>query len=100
MAGSRGNTTLAGNVAIVTGAGSGLGRACAIALATEGARVAVTELPDRLDRAEETVAEIAASGGDARALPLDVRDLASIESCVFGIANELGRIQRRREHPP
>jgi 2-deoxy-D-gluconate 3-dehydrogenase len=92
MAGSRGNTNLAGNVAIVTGAGSGLGRACAIALATEGARVAVTELPDRLDRAEETVAEIAASGGDARALPLDVRDLASIESCVFGIANELGRI--------
>ena len=83
--------TLAGKTALVTGAGSGLGRASALALAREGASVIVTELPDRLDRAEETVALLDDLGVDAAALPLDVRDLASIERCV-GDAAANGRL--------
>ena len=78
---------LDGKVALVTGAGTGIGQASALALAEAGARVAVTELPDRIDRAEETVAAIAAAGGaQAIALPLDVRDLAGIRACVAAAA--------------
>jgi 2-deoxy-D-gluconate 3-dehydrogenase len=68
--------------ALVTGAGSGIGQAAARALAAAGARTIVTELPDRLERADSTVAEIQAAGGDARPVVLDVRDLASITDCV------------------
>jgi 2-deoxy-D-gluconate 3-dehydrogenase len=68
--------------ALVTGAGSGIGQASARALAAAGARVVVTELPDRRERAEATVAEILDAGGEAVPVPLDVRDLASISDCV------------------
>ncbi|MER3439462.1 MAG: hypothetical protein C4346_18765, partial [Chloroflexota bacterium] len=74
--------SLLGKVALVTGAGSGLGQASAIALAAEGARVFLTELPDRQDHAEETVATIRARGGTADALVLDVRNLDQITGCV------------------
>jgi NAD(P)-dependent dehydrogenase (short-subunit alcohol dehydrogenase family) len=73
---------LSGMTALVTGAGSGIGQATAHALGAAGARVIVTELPDRLDRAEATVAELEATGGEATALPLDVRDLDQIAVCV------------------
>lgn len=76
--------------ALVTGAGSGIGQAAARALAAAGARVAVTELPDRLERAEATVAEIQAAGGEALPVPLDVRDLASITECVARVADAGG----------
>jgi NAD(P)-dependent dehydrogenase (short-subunit alcohol dehydrogenase family) len=61
-----------GRAAFVTGAGSGIGRAVARRLATEGAAVAVADL--RLDAATETAAEIEQSGGRALAIELDVRD--------------------------
>jgi 2-deoxy-D-gluconate 3-dehydrogenase len=78
---------LDGKVALVTGAGTGIGRASALALAEAGARVALTELPDRMDRAEDTVAAIAAAGGaPAKALALDVRDMSSINACVAAAA--------------
>jgi 2-deoxy-D-gluconate 3-dehydrogenase len=73
---------LAGLTALVTGAGSGIGQAIARAMSAAGARVAVTELPDRMDRAEATVAELRDAGGEAIPLPLDVRDLDSITACV------------------
>ena len=76
--------SLGGMTALVTGAGSGIGQAAARALAGAGARVVVTELPDRLERAEATVAELEAAGGSAFALALDVRDLGSIVTCVGG----------------
>jgi NAD(P)-dependent dehydrogenase (short-subunit alcohol dehydrogenase family) len=83
---------LDGEVVLITGAGSGLGKASALALAREGARVVVTELPDRIDRAEATVAEIAAAGGEGHALPLNVLDLGQIETCVAATAAIGGRI--------
>ena len=83
---------LTGNAAIVTGAGSGLGQATAIALAAEGAEVFVTELPDRQDRARDTVSQIIASGGNAHAIELDVRSLASISACTDMVIRQAGRI--------
>jgi 2-deoxy-D-gluconate 3-dehydrogenase len=73
---------LAGMTALVTGAGSGIGQAAARALSAAGARVVVTELPDRLERAEATVSELQRGGGHALAVELDVRNLASISTCV------------------
>src|SRR5579884_1995780 len=81
-----------GAVAIVTGAGSGLGQATAEALAARGARVVVTELPDRMRNAAATVAAIEALGGAATAVPLDVRDLASIATCARAAVDYGGRI--------
>ena len=83
---------LTGQTAIVTGAGSGLGQASALALAAAGATVVVTELPDRLDRAEATVGQIRAAGGDGVATPLDVRDLDAIAACVADARGLTGRI--------
>jgi 2-deoxy-D-gluconate 3-dehydrogenase len=73
---------LAGKIALITGAGSGIGQAAARALALAGARVVVTELPDRLERAEATVAAVCDAGGAAVTAALDVRDLDSIAACV------------------
>ncbi|MGI9252705.1 MAG: SDR family NAD(P)-dependent oxidoreductase [Thermomicrobiales bacterium] len=86
------NGMLAGQSAIVTGAGSGLGQAIAIALAVDGARVAVTELPGKEHLAAETIAAIAAAGGEAIAMPLDVRDLAGVDGCIDAAREVFGRI--------
>jgi 2-deoxy-D-gluconate 3-dehydrogenase len=80
------NDSLAGLTALVTGAGSGIGHAAASALAAAGARVAVTELPERMERAEATAAALKESGGEASAIALDVRNLQSIAACVEAAA--------------
>ena len=66
---------LAGKVAFVTGASSGIGEATAVALAEEGARVAV--LARRSDRLEQIVKRIKDAGGEAVALVADVTNEAS-----------------------
>ena len=76
-------------VAIVTGAGSGLGRAVAVLLASEGARVAGFDVA--ADAAEKAVAEIGEAGGTARAYPVDVRDAAAITAATTAAAADLGR---------
>ncbi len=84
---------LDGQVALVTGAGSGLGEATAHALAAAGARVAVTELPHLLDKAEATASALKEQhGATAAALPLDVRALGSIDACVEATADFGGKI--------
>jgi 2-deoxy-D-gluconate 3-dehydrogenase len=88
--GNSGNLT--SKTALVTGAGSGLGQASAIALAAEGAYVVLTELPDRMDRARETVTTIEQAGGRGQALPLDVTNLSSVTECVNNAAKTNGRL--------
>ena len=61
-----------GKVALVTGAGSGIGRAIALALASEGAMLAINDI--REDAAQRVVDEIGAAGGRAMAVPTDVAD--------------------------
>ena len=83
---------LDGRVAVVTGAGRGIGKALALGLAEAGAAVAVTELPDRLPDAQQVVDAIVASGGRAIAVQLDVRDLSSIDAMVTEVVDTLGAI--------
>src|SRR5580704_3189564 len=68
-----------GRVAIVTGAGSGLGRAHALLLAQRGARVVVNDLGTG---AESVAQEIAKAGGRARAFPGSVTDAARMQEMV------------------
>ena len=71
---------LDGKRALVTGASSGIGLACAAALAEAGAEVTVAAR--RAALLDELVAAIAAAGGSARALALDVSDIAAVDAAV------------------
>lgn len=79
---------LAGKVAIVTGAGQGIGRGIALAYAREGARVVIAEL--RPHRAERTAAEIRAAGGVALAVPTDVSRREGVDAMVRRAVAEFG----------
>lgn len=81
-----------GQVAVVTGGGSGLGRAMAKGLSEAGAAVAVADLPKMLPGAEETAQAIRAAGGTAYAVPLNVKEQASIDAMVAAVLKESGRI--------
>jgi NAD(P)-dependent dehydrogenase (short-subunit alcohol dehydrogenase family) len=81
---------LAGQVAVVTGASSGLGRRFATLLAAHGATVAATAR--RVDRLEALVDEIAAAGGAAHAVALDVTDAEQITSAIERVTAEVGPI--------
>lgn len=83
---------LEGKIALVTGAGSGLGKASALALASRGATVAVSELPEKIDKADETVAEIVANGGTALPVELDVTQIESIDACMKTVTEGFGRL--------
>lgn len=79
---------LDGQVAIVTGAGRGLGRAHAMALAERGARVVVNDLGD----AKSVAAEIEAAGGEALSNAANVTDFAQVEAMVRQAMDKWGRI--------
>jgi glucose 1-dehydrogenase/3-oxoacyl-[acyl-carrier protein] reductase len=81
----------AGRAAFVTGAGSGIGRATALRLASEGAPVAVVDV--RLGAAQETAAMIAEGGGTAVAFDADVRDRAEIEGARDGALAAFGHVR-------
>jgi 2-deoxy-D-gluconate 3-dehydrogenase len=81
-----------GKIALVTGAGSGLGQAIACGLAQAGADVAVTEQPGRESAAAETVAAVEAVGRRAGAWALDVTRLPSITEVVAQVVERFGRI--------
>lgn len=79
---------LEGRIAVVTGAGSGIGRAVANALSEEGARVVVVDLDE--SRAEEAANEIRSKGGDARAFKADVADPGCVEALRSFVCETLG----------
>ena len=81
---------LNGKVALVTGAGSGIGRASAELFAAEGAAVSVVDL--REDAAKETVEKITAAGHRAIAVGADVTDAHAIAAAVEQTVRELGRL--------
>jgi NAD(P)-dependent dehydrogenase (short-subunit alcohol dehydrogenase family) len=83
-------------VAFLTGAGSGIGRAGAIALAKHGARVVVSDLSAA--RAEAVAAEILADGGRAEASALDVTDDAALGAAIRGTADRFGRLDILHSH--
>lgn len=81
---------LASQTILVTGGGSGLGRAMALRFASLGARVGV--LGRRLDPLQAVVAEITAQGGSAAAAPADVRDPGAVKEAVDAIEAALGPV--------
>jgi 3-oxoacyl-[acyl-carrier protein] reductase len=83
-------STLAGKIALVTGASQGIGRACALSLAAAGATVALAAR--NVEKLEAVAAEIAAAGGTARAYALDVSSEDSIKSTAKQILADLGAV--------
>ena len=83
-------TDMSGRTAVVTGGGSGIGRALSLALAAEGASVAVADII--LDNAQQVVDEIQAAGGMGLAVQCDVSDRASVNKVKAQVAGALGSV--------
>jgi len=78
-------------VALVTGASRGLGKAIALELAAEGARVTVNYMKSA-SQAEEVVKEIISRGGTAAAVQADITSLPEVEKMIDGLYEQCGRI--------
>src|SRR5467141_2080611 len=81
---------LEGRVALVTGASQGIGHACALALAREGASIAVAARNQQ--KLDELVAQIAAAGGKAAAFVIDVADEEQVKSGIKSALAQFGKI--------
>ena len=77
-------------VAVVTGGGSGIGRAIARRFAAEGAQVAVADL--NRESAERVAAEIRADGGTAIGVPTDVAESAQVDALFARVLREWGTV--------
>jgi 3-oxoacyl-[acyl-carrier protein] reductase len=85
------SNTLAGRVALVTGAGRNIGRAIALALAGAGAKLAVNVRASR-DEGRSVVDEIASHGGEALLVAADVTVRAEVDAMLAAIAARFGRL--------
>ena len=81
---------IAGKIVLITGGSTGLGAETARHLAARGARIAVAAR--RKDKLDAVVAEIRASGGEARAYQLDVTDKQQVKAVVDAVAADFGRL--------
>jgi len=83
--------SLTGEVALVTGASSGIGRACALLLAQCGAQLVVNHFKDA-DRANEVVRQITEQGGAAIAVEADVSNEAAVEAMLRTTVAQFGTL--------
>jgi NAD(P)-dependent dehydrogenase (short-subunit alcohol dehydrogenase family) len=83
---------LEGKSGLVTGGASGIGRACALRFAREGAAVVVADLPGARAGADDTVATIAAEGGRASVFACDVSVSVQVEALVAFVVAQHGRL--------
>ncbi|WP_425806094.1 SDR family NAD(P)-dependent oxidoreductase [Desulfitobacterium sp. Sab5] len=79
-------------VALVTGSGQGLGKAIAFALAKEGAKLAINDIPFNEAKARDTVDELRAKGVEAELFLADVTEEASVNTMVEKVLGHFGRI--------
>ena len=84
--------SLEGMTALVTGSGRGIGRSLAIGLAQAGANVAVSDMAEQMDGAEETSEQIRKEGVESRTYLLDVLDLDSMSPTIAHVVNDFGRL--------
>ena len=82
--------SLSGRVAFVTGASQGIGRACSLRLAKDGATLAVAARNQ--ERLNELVNEIATTGGKAAAFPLDVADEEQVKTAIKAAIAQFGKV--------
>lgn len=81
---------LTGKVALVTGAGSGIGQAISVAYAKEGAKVVITDLD--LVGCHQTLEKIQEAGGQGWVYALDVTDVAAVQTLARQVQTEVGNI--------
>ena len=81
---------LQNKIALITGAGSGIGRASALLFAREGARIAVADIDEKGGR--QTVAAVESAGGEAIFIPADVSKAEDIQQMIQTTVKALGRI--------
>ena len=88
-------TRLVGKVALITGGGTGIGRAIALAFAREGAKVAVAGR--RREKLEETLREVEKLGGEGLAIVCDVSKAKDARACGEGDGEGVWTTERARE---
>jgi NAD(P)-dependent dehydrogenase (short-subunit alcohol dehydrogenase family) len=86
------NDLLAGKTVVITGGGTGLGRSMALRMGGLGARIGL--LGRRPEPLEQTAAEVRAGGGQAAAVPCDVRDPAAVKAAFDRVEGELGPVNQ------
>lgn len=83
---------MAGKAGVVTGAATGIGRACAVRLGAEGAAVLVADLPSAREEGERTARRIREAGGEAEFAACDVSRAADSEALVDRVVERYGRL--------